>query len=67
MPLPPAPAGSDDLIAKLSDRPLVVVTIAKVAGAGTRPGWFKTARPVVVDDDPTWHGDGAEPQEPLRD
>ena len=60
MPLPLAPAGSDERTAKLSDRPLVVVTIAKVAGAGTRPGWFKTARPVVVDDDPTWQGDGAE-------
>jgi len=64
MSLPLAPTGSDDRTAKLADRPLVVVTIARVARAGARPGWFKTARPVVVDDDPTWQDDGAEP---LRD
>ena len=61
MSLPITPVGPEERTRERAERPLVVVTIRPSARATERPEWFKAARPVVVDDDPTWQDDAAAP------
>ena len=60
MSVPTTPAGAQEWTRKQPEPVVVVIKPRRAAGADECPAWFGAARPVVVDDDPTWQDGDAD-------